>query len=181
MADDVDPLASVSGALRAIANEDAEEAAWVLRDVESRLVLRLGTLRLAGGAPSARRRLAQGRGLGVALAATVALAAAGSLWVVARVPAPDTAGHRPAAARSEVTTAFLPLPYNAVPFTDATIVRMQVPRAALARFGLAPIEALPVDINRSDDTVLADVLVAEDGLARAVRFVRASRASEERP
>jgi len=54
------------------------------------------------------------------------------------------------------------------------VVRMQVPRAALARFGVA---AFVVADDRSS-TVLAEVVVGNDGLARAVRFVRAAGISE---
>jgi hypothetical protein len=70
----------------------------------------------------------------------------------------------------EVTTAFLPLPYSGVPMSDGQIVRIEVPRAALARFGLLPVDSVSTEIT---GTVLADVIVGEDGLARAVRFVRA--------
>jgi hypothetical protein len=70
---------------------------------------------------------------------------------------------------NEVATAFFPLTYSDVPITDAQIVRMEVPRASLMAFGLEPPEAAP-----SQSTVLADVVVGEDGLARAVRFVRAT-------
>ena len=54
------------------------------------------------------------------------------------------------------------------PLTDGHIVRMEVPRAGLVAFGLEP-----RDLPTERSTVLADVLVGEDGLARAVRFVRA--------
>jgi len=70
----------------------------------------------------------------------------------------------------------MPLTYSALPYTDAQIVRLEVPRSALENFGLAPAD-LPADASAvSHNTVLADVLVGEDGLARAVRFVRAERA-----
>jgi hypothetical protein len=49
------------------------------------------------------------------------------------------------------------------------MVRLAVPRTALAAFGLTPLES-PDRV--STGTVLADVLVGDDGLARAVRFVR---------
>jgi hypothetical protein len=39
-------------------------------------------------------------------------------------------------------------------------------RAALASFGL------PVNAERADERVKADVLMGHDGLARAIRFVR---------
>ena len=60
---------------------------------------------------------------------------------------------------------FLPLPYAHVPVATGHIVRMSVPRTALATFGLDP--------GRAGDTrtVLADVFVGEDGIARSVRFV----------
>ena len=70
---------------------------------------------------------------------------------------------------AEAVTAFLPLLYSSVPLSNGQVIRMEVPRRALASFGLASIDA--VEAGRSG-TVLADVLVGDDGLARAVRFVR---------
>ena len=72
----------------------------------------------------------------------------------------------------EVTTEFYPLFYSTVPAAQTHIVRMQVPRGALVRMGLESGDR----IDRAG-TVLADVLIGEDGLARAVRFVR--KVSEE--
>jgi hypothetical protein len=77
----------------------------------------------------------------------------------------------------EVATAFLPLAYSAVPVGDAQIVRMQLPRAALRSFGLAPADLL--DGSAATGTVPADVLVGEDGLARAVRFIRVTKRSSQ--
>jgi hypothetical protein len=68
---------------------------------------------------------------------------------------------------AEVTTEFLPLPYYHVPMNTSSTVRIKVPATALVSFGLAPTE-----FRGGDGTVQADVLVGEDGLARAVRFVR---------
>ena len=79
-------------------------------------------------------------------------------------------GNRPPATRegiSEVATDFLPLPYSHVPMNVGSTVRIEVPEAALASFGLAPL-----DFRKPDGKVQADVLVGEDGLARAIRFVR---------
>jgi hypothetical protein len=67
----------------------------------------------------------------------------------------------------EETTDFFPLAYSGVPAAAAHVVRLQVPRSALASFGVA--------FGARDDaspTILADVVVGDDGLARAVRFVR---------
>lgn len=68
----------------------------------------------------------------------------------------------------EATTEFFPLFFGSVPASSEHIVRIEVPRASLVQFGLASAH----DMNRTTGTVLADVLVGEDGLARAVRFVR---------
>jgi hypothetical protein len=46
------------------------------------------------------------------------------------------------------------------------VIRVQMPRSALIAFGL------PVNVERADMPVKADLLVGEDGLARAIRFVR---------
>lgn len=46
------------------------------------------------------------------------------------------------------------------------LIRVQIPRSALVSFGL------PVNVERADAPVTADLLLGEDGLARAIRFVR---------
>jgi hypothetical protein len=46
------------------------------------------------------------------------------------------------------------------------LVRIELPRSALMRFGL------PVNTDRARERVKADVLVGADGIARAIRFVR---------
>jgi hypothetical protein len=68
----------------------------------------------------------------------------------------------------EITTAFVPLGYGSdLDLQDGgQMVRVELPRSALARFGL------PMNMNRSDEKIKADVLVGADGLARAIRFVR---------
>jgi hypothetical protein len=70
--------------------------------------------------------------------------------------------------RTEVTTPFFALLPGAMPSSTTHIVRVEVPRRALASFGLATREVA----QSSSDTVLADLLVGDDGLARAVRFVQ---------
>ena len=46
------------------------------------------------------------------------------------------------------------------------MVRVRLPRSALAAFGL------PMNEQRAEETIQADVVLGEDGLARAVRFVK---------
>ena len=68
----------------------------------------------------------------------------------------------------EITTAFVSLGYgSALDLQDGgQMVRVELPRSALARFGL------PMNMNRADEKIKADVLVGADGLARAIRFVQ---------
>jgi len=67
----------------------------------------------------------------------------------------------------EIATDFIPLTYGDPEVgSDAQMVRVELPRSAMARFGL------PVNMDRSDQRVKADVLLGADGLARAIRFVQ---------
>ena len=73
-----------------------------------------------------------------------------------------------AAPAQEVATDFIPL-VHASPYTqneDSHLVRVELPRAALASFGL------PVNAEMSGGNVKADVLMGQDGVARAIRFIR---------
>ena len=69
---------------------------------------------------------------------------------------------------SEVTTDFFLLGYGGdqKPMESGQVIRVQMPRSALIAFGV------PVNIERADVPVKADLLIGEDGLARAIRFVR---------
>lgn len=167
MAEELD---RISEAIREIAREDGDRAPREM-DVRVRAALRPGSVPSATAAFS----LAPGRLIGWGLAATLTIALAGALWLATRTR--DAQRVQPATARGEIATSFMPLMYSGLPYTEAHIVRIEVPREALRNFGLAPTD-YPADTASatSERTVLADVLVGEDGLARAVRFVRAERA-----
>jgi hypothetical protein len=67
----------------------------------------------------------------------------------------------------EIVTDFISLTYGAPEVgSDAQLVRVELPRSAMANFGL------PVNMDRVDQRVKADVLLGADGLARAIRFVQ---------
>ena len=70
--------------------------------------------------------------------------------------------------RSEYATDFVPLSYSGVqkPMERGEVIRLQMSRSALIAFGL------PVDVEHADETVKAELLLGEDGMARAIRFVR---------
>jgi len=69
---------------------------------------------------------------------------------------------------TEVGTGFLPVagadPFE--PLERGRLVRVRLPRVSLAAFGL------PMNEDRAATTVTADVLLGEDGVARAIRFVQ---------
>ena len=65
----------------------------------------------------------------------------------------------------EVVTQFFPLLDAAPPFERGELLRVTVPASTMRRVGL------PVNEDRLSDRVYADVLVGQEGLARAIRFV----------
>lgn len=89
---------------------------------------------------------------------------------------PQTTAHRRSAMRQalalqanqpkEIATDFILLTYDGEVGSDAQMVRVELPRSAMASFGL------PVNMDRADQRVKADVLLGADGLARAIRFVQ---------
>jgi hypothetical protein len=92
----------------------------------------------------------------------------------ARAPVPiervrKTAGQNPARTRrvepQEMLTDFFPLVDVAPAFGRGTLVRMTVPAAAMQTVGL------PVREDRLGEPIQADVLIGEEGLPRAIRFV----------
>lgn len=124
------------------------------------------------GAPAGSRAWYQ-----VVPAAALTTVLAALVWQIAGSPRP--AGVEPgrsarssgasvgASSRTADGGEFFPLRYSNVPVSDVRIIRLEVPRTALAAFGVDPRDAT----SARPDAVLADVLVGEDGLARAVRFV----------
>jgi hypothetical protein len=86
----------------------------------------------------------------------------------------NSGARRPASAQlanhvnNEIATDFIPLSYmSAASLQDGgQIVRVQLPRSALANFGL------PVNMDRYNERVKADVLFGVDGRAQAIRFVQ---------
>lgn len=145
--------------------------------------------RRVGASPHVRQRLlidvesiARGRRARVwigqlALAAGLVTAVVLPVWYGALRPSDDgqrARGERIAGTAREETTEFFPLPYSEVPAPGGYMVRMQVPRSALTSFGVTGF-GVPGDAS---PTVLAEVLVGGDGLARAVRFVHMVESSQ---
>jgi hypothetical protein len=164
MHDHEDHERALSGWLRAVADADAAETAGASAAVRERLLAEVG-------ARARARRAARVKMY--ALAAGLAMATTASVWHVATRSASVAPDRRSTTTShdAEVATAFYPLAYGTVPVTHGSIVRLEVSPSAFTALGVEP-------LNRSaspSDVVLADVLVGEDGLARAVRFVRTAR------
>jgi hypothetical protein len=149
---------ALARALRTVAEDD--EMLGASPEVASRL--------LAEAHVIARARRIRVYAVAGAFTAALLVAIAAPVWrSVSLRPAVDPASQPEPAARSssgEVTTEFFPLMYSNVPVTNGHTVRLELPQAALTSFGL--------EADDASGTVLADVLVGQDGLARAVRFVR---------
>jgi hypothetical protein len=135
----------------------------------------------SGASPAVRARLleevrviARGRRHSAmkvyALAAVLVIASAIPVWQLStRTAAVRSIGPVPAA--GEIATGFYPLAYSALPVTQGNIVRLELSSASLAALGVEPSDWA----GPQEGHVLADVFVGEDGLARAVRFVRVAR------
>lgn len=83
-----------------------------------------------------------------------------------RSPEVQRTGDEPV--KSEVATEFFALPF-APTFTagdEGQVVRVRLPRTSMMTLGL------PVDTPGSQERVKADVLLGQDGIVRAIRFVR---------
>lgn len=71
-------------------------------------------------------------------------------------------------ATTEIATDFIPLIHgdNLTLLEEGQMMRVELPRTALLAFGL------PMNPERADERIKADVVIGSDGLARAIRFVR---------
>jgi hypothetical protein len=69
---------------------------------------------------------------------------------------------------NEVATRFFTLPEarDWPPAEAATVVRVQLPRSTMRLVGL------PVNEERADERIRADMVLGQDGIARAIRFVQ---------
>jgi hypothetical protein len=121
--------------------------------------------------------LAPGRGPVVKISAEPpvppVVEAAKPATVLVGKPAPRVAKSRPTPARNptappprEFVTDFFSLMDSAEPFERGQLLRVNVPAGAMRTVGL------PVREEQLAEPIQADVLVGEEGLPRAIRFVR---------
>ena len=77
--------------------------------------------------------------------------------------------HRRVRSRSsEIATDFFPLTFiaDSTALESGQVVRVRIPRSALVSFGV------PMNVERAGELVKADVVIGDDGLARAIRFIQ---------
>jgi hypothetical protein len=136
---------TLNDALRALAEESSARGAP--ERVEAALLTEIRR----------RRARRQTRWIGFAAAAAVLVVVS----VMTLRPSPP-----PMAVRQRVSTEFIPVVYGQPfhPDDGGRIVRVRMPRTTLASFGL------PVNQDRLDERIQAEVLLGEDNLVRAVRF-----------
>lgn len=98
----------------------------------------------------------------LALAAALFLVVAALVWWKP-APVPQQAS----APRAPVFTGFIPLSAAGLDPAEAShVIRIRLPRGELRRFGL------PVGEGLERVSIEADVVIGQDGIARAVRFVQ---------
>ena len=70
----------------------------------------------------------------------------------------------------ETFTDFMPIGFGGspIPMDGGQMLRVRLPRSAMLAYGL------PVNPDRADEPITADVIVGNDGMARAIRFVQDS-------
>jgi hypothetical protein len=160
MQDETNADSLLTSELCAVAGADAAEGAS--GHVRARL---LTEVRAIGRARRRRQVTAA-----LALAAAVLLAVVIS-WPRSAPSVPNTAVARVDQPVREYATPFLSLSYGGIPGPNAQIVRMRFPRTALRSFGLLSFDAGDA---ASSEMVWADLVIDENGIARAVRFIRSA-------
>ena len=94
--------------------------------------------------------------------------------IVKHDPAPGSAvrsshrHYRRDSSAAEVATDFFPLTFTADSAAPESghVVRVKIARTALIAFGL------PMNVARAGELITADVVIGDDGLARAIRFIQ---------
>jgi hypothetical protein len=161
------PDEHLDAALRALAQADSDMTSSPL--VEARLVAVVDE--------TGRRRARWRWAIPLAAAAVLTVGVLALFQSGRQAPGSQATVPGPETAAPDVSTEFFLLPSGEMPIASARMVRLDVPRSALWRYGFSDIES-----RRAGDvgTVSAEVLVDEAGLARAVRFVHSGSGENRR-
>lgn len=139
------------------------------RDAAAGERVRQAVLAAASGVERAPARSAVGSWFGWAAAAVLVLSSISGAWLAHRVDRVGTSPVRPAG--------FVAIPGASVlpPIDSAAIVRVSVPVTALPQYGL------PIVADATGETVEADLLIAQDGIPRAIRLTEDSTLTGSTP
>ena len=170
---------ALNSALRALAAQEADQQASPR--LEAALVQEF---RREKAAAAGRRVRWQVAALGIAAAALLAFGHSMHQQpvkpgVVAEQPSassqPGPAADQSEPAEAEDWSDFVPLPYGADPVAaeEGAVVRVELSRASLASLGVS------LTAMESEEPVLADLVVSEDGTPQAIRLVSEQNASRE--
>jgi len=150
---------------------------WLPRQPRWALVAAAALLLAVGGVVLLERASSPGGAGKTAVAGVVRSASSEPQAVASALPAGPVIPPAPPRKRRvtplsapdrELATDFIPLLYesNLSAEESAHVVRISVPRTTLASLGL------PVNEDRAAEPVKADVMLGEDGVARAIRLIR---------
>ena len=142
--------------LRAIAHAAREQGASPR--VESVVLARMSER--AGEAAQTASGSTTGRWFSLAAAAALVLASASGAWLASRADRPQPGPIQPAGFVEIPGASMLP------PMESGSIIRLALPVGALPQYGL------PIPGDVVSGMVDADLLVAQDGVPRAIRLVR---------
>jgi hypothetical protein len=148
---------AIRDGLRALADSARGEGASPR--VEGAVLAAMVGVRREGAGP-ARPVLKAGEWFSLAAAAALVLASASGAWVASRATPPGPGPIEPAG--------FLEIPGASAlpPMESGSIIRIALPVGALPQYGL------PIPGDSVSGHVDADLLVAQDGVPRAIRLVR---------
>jgi hypothetical protein len=147
----IDGLKALAGTTRQAAASPHIEAAVLARMAATTAKTRVGV---------ARRPSAGGRWYTLAAAAALVLASVSGAWLAHRTEPPGPAMIRPLGFVEIPDAGMLP------PLESGSIIRVALPVGALPQYGLA------IPAYAFDGHVDADLLVAQDGVPRAIRLVQ---------
>jgi len=107
--------------------------------------------------------------MGVVAAALVCISLLSALlWRLKEHPSPAPIAQKQRIQSREITSGFIPLMHGELPGNSVQVIRVRLPRSSLMDLGF------PVNMDRPDEMIDADVIIGEEGLPHAIRLIQQS-------
>jgi hypothetical protein len=90
------------------------------------------------------------------------------VWRLKQQSPTTPTAEKPAIQSREITSGFIPLMHGELAGNGVQIVRVRLPRSSLLDLGF------PVNMDRPDEMIEADVVLGEEGLPHAIRLIQQS-------